>query len=420
MSQRIRREGMGGVPVEEEALAAQVIAAAAAAVNNDDDGDGHPEEGDEGGGRGGGGGAGGVAQQRALEDDEEDAGRQDNHQLGGEGHDHEAQGLGRVRLAPPCLFGRVALLVSSGMVTVFLTVTALVYAPLYTGRYLLNSLLFTGAHDLYNLCVGMLVVSYFSSAVIAAEAQVRGWGLSPELAKAALRWVGAFIKCTILVVLMGVLAPLMLGSFFEALLVIPLRVAIDEVPVMVYSQNWACGLVFLKLWLRLMVLPVHFDPLIMNDHEADAPPEAMEWYRRMQQVREHGIMGVDFTWTMQHVVMPTLLTLTDAALIPYVMSQGIAPLFLESHMDRAWAARLALPVYLMFKSLLLMVRAMRRALIALHDKIRDDRYLLGVQLHNKAQEPEAVSSAIDTNDPAIASSISDSSSPEAVPEPQTT
>ena len=63
--------------------------------------------------------------------------------------------------------------------------------------------------------------------------------MSPALAKAALRWFAALVKCTVLVVLIGVVAPLMLGSFFEALFVIPLfQIAIDEVPVMVYSHNW--------------------------------------------------------------------------------------------------------------------------------------------------------------------------------------
>lgn len=46
--------------------------------------------------------------------------------------------------------------------------------------------------------------------------------------------------------------PVLIGLLFELLVVVPLRVPIDESPVFLLYQDWALGLVFLKIWTRLV------------------------------------------------------------------------------------------------------------------------------------------------------------------------
>lgn len=49
-----------------------------------------------------------------------------------------------------------------------------------------------------------------------------------------------------------VFIPVLIGLLFELLIVVPLRVPIDESPVFLLYQDWALGLVFLKIWTRLV------------------------------------------------------------------------------------------------------------------------------------------------------------------------
>ena len=55
-------------------------------------------------------------------------------------------------------------------------------------------------------------------------------------------------------VLQIIVIPVLIGLLFELLVVIPLRVPIDESPMFLLYQDWALGLVFLKIWTRLVSL----------------------------------------------------------------------------------------------------------------------------------------------------------------------
>jgi hypothetical protein len=51
--------------------------------------------------------------------------------------------------------------------------------------------------------------------------------------------------------------PVLIGLLFELVVVVPLRVPVYESPVFLLYQDWALGLVFLKIWTRLVLFPPH-------------------------------------------------------------------------------------------------------------------------------------------------------------------
>ena len=61
-------------------------------------------------------------------------------------------------------------------------------------------------------------------------------------------------SCSMSSILQIVVIPVLIGLLFELLVVIPLRVPVDESPVFLLYQDWALGLVFLKIWTRLVSL----------------------------------------------------------------------------------------------------------------------------------------------------------------------
>ena len=52
--------------------------------------------------------------------------------------------------------------------------------------------------------------------------------------------------------------PVLIGLLFELLVIVPMRVPVDESPVFLLYQDWALGLIFLKIWTRLVSILVHF------------------------------------------------------------------------------------------------------------------------------------------------------------------
>jgi hypothetical protein len=231
------------------------------------------------------------------------------------------------------------------------------------------------------------------------------------------------------------------------LVVVPFYVPLDESPAANTAlQNWAVGLVFLKLWVRVMVLR---GPLLGPDGDGDGPGGQPAnpprgggpggHAARPQAPGVHGGLGgpagllaLEFPVAVRRVVRPTLLALLDAWAVPRVLGRVLAPLLwphlpdpllvlrlagadlfqpaaagaaagaagaaANAHAAVALAAvaaqqdplvglararRLALPVYLGGKLLLRLAARVGGALQGLHGAIRDERYLLGVQLNNR-------------------------------------
>nr|GEV91829.1 hypothetical protein [Tanacetum cinerariifolium] len=55
--------------------------------------------------------------------------------------------------------------------------------------------------------------------------------------------------------------PVLIGLLFELLVIVPMRVPVDESPVFLLYQDWALGLIFLKIWTRLVMMD-HVLPLV--------------------------------------------------------------------------------------------------------------------------------------------------------------
>ena len=52
--------------------------------------------------------------------------------------------------------------------------------------------------------------------------------------------------------------PVLIGLLFELLVIVPMRVPVDESPVFLLYQDWALGLIFLKIWTRLVSVVSHY------------------------------------------------------------------------------------------------------------------------------------------------------------------
>lgn len=292
-----------------------------------------------------------------------------------------------------------------------------------------------------------------TGAAAAAEAAAawRGgaWGAFLAVCE---KWSAVTCQGVFLVLTMGILAPTLLGALFKELVVMPFYVPLDESPVAnTVLQNWAVGLVFLKLWVRVMV----FRGPLLEPFEGLHPRPARDDARQGEQRNAGngggarnapaaaalapedvllagggplggpaGLLALDFRVALHRVVLPTLLALLDAWAVPRVLGRVVVPLLWphwpdpwlvlrlakdgavghggggawalaraqevaavaaaqDPLVDLARARRLALPVYLGSKALWRCAKRIGGWLKGLHGVIRDERYLLGVQLNNR-------------------------------------
>ncbi|CAM6094443.1 unnamed protein product [Calypogeia fissa] len=281
---------------------------------------------------------------------------------------------------------RIVMLLIGAWITLLAVNSAMVLVPVTLGRGLFS--LFSqlpiahGAkcNDLYAFNIGCYVLWATAAAVRYVIDYLRTHDVH-VLVMQVLKWSAIVAKSVVLLTLWIVVIPIVVGLLFELLVVVPLRVPIDESPVFIFYQDWALGLVFLKIWTRLVML-------------GQITPLADErWRLRFEQVRADGFANLRGFWVLKEIIAPVLIRLLVALCAPHVFARWIFPslgysLIVNSAVNRfAWLGCLGITV------LWYGVKRLRQWLLDLHNSIRDDRYLVGRRLHNFGERKRSGSSA---------------------------
>ncbi|GFS29762.1 RING/U-box superfamily protein [Actinidia rufa] len=221
---------------------------------------------------------------------------------------------------------RIVLLLMVAWMTLLIVNSSLIVVPISLGRALFKAIpvlpITHGikCNDFYSFVIGSYVI--WSAVAGASSALLSIW---------------VFV------------IPVLIGLLFDLLVIVPLRVPVDESPVFLLYQDWALGLVFLKIWTRLVMMD-HMGPLV-----------AESWRIKFERVREDGGEATG---------------LLDAArdLFGY-------PLVVNSAVYRfAWLGCFG------FSLLCFCAKRFHVWFTNLHNSIRDDRYLIGRRLHNFGED----------------------------------
>ena len=302
--------------------------------------------------------------------------RADNWRLNGA---QQQQQAGATAMSPPpSLYGlRIFGLLLVGLVSLDATVTAVLLVPMSVGRALFASLGLTMTHDAYAAGVGAYVIwglceSVSRVARLAARQTMRGMAMEGAV------WGMRLAACMVLLLAWGVLLPVLVGVLFELLVLVPLRVPLNENPVFFLAQDWALGLLFLKVWTRLVMLGLDAPQLLGG----------AQWRARLEAVRRDGVANLRPVFVLSSVIAPLVLSLLTALAAPYVGGKlvgGIVGAYSGAPDARtceryAWAASGACVLtYAGFKRALAFLEG-------LHDSIRDEVYLTGQRLHNHGEQ----------------------------------
>jgi E3 ubiquitin-protein ligase MARCH6 len=181
----------------------------------------------------------------------------------------------------------------------------------------------------------------------------------------------------------------LIGLLFELLVIVPMRVPIDESPVFLLYQDWALGLIFLKIWTRLVML------------DQMAPLVDESWRSKFERVRDDGFSRLRGLWVLHEIIMPIVTKLLTALCVPYVLARGIFPVLGYPLIVNSAVYRFAWLGCLIFSALFFCGKRFHVWFTNLHNSIRDDRYLIGRRLHNFGEdtpEPSESGATIGSDD----------------------
>ncbi|KAL9231721.1 hypothetical protein vseg_006912 [Gypsophila vaccaria] len=270
---------------------------------------------------------------------------------------------------------RIVLLLVVAWMTLLVFNSALVVIPVSLGRLIFNSIpLLPITHgikcnDLYAFTIGSYLIWTAIAGVRYTVEQIKS-RRAAVLFGQIWKWCSIVLKSSALLSIWIFVIPVLIGLLFELLVIVPMRVPVDESPVFLLYQDWALGLIFLKIWTRLVMLD-HMMPLVDES-----------WRAKFQRVRENGFSRLQGLWVLREIVLPIIMKLLTALCVPYVLARGVFPVFgypliVNSAVYRfAWLGCLCLSV------LFFCAKRFHVWFTNLHNSIRDDRYLIGRRLHN--------------------------------------
>lgn len=272
------------------------------------------------------------------------------------------------------VFRTVLLLVVAWM-TLLVFNSALIVIPVSLGRIIFNAIpLLPITHgikcnDLYAFTIGSYVIWTVIAGARYTLEQIKS-GRAAVLFGQIWKWCGIVLKSCALLSIWIFVIPVLIGLLFELLVLVPMRVPIDESPVFLLYQDWVFGLVFLKIWTRLVTLE-HMMPLVDES-----------WRVKFERVRENGFSRLQGVWVLREIVSPIIMKLLTALCVPYVLARGVFPVFGYPLMVNSAVYRFAWLGCLCVSLLYLSARRFHIWFTNLHNSIRDDRYLIGRRLHN--------------------------------------
>ncbi|KAL0422610.1 UNVERIFIED_CONTAM: putative E3 ubiquitin ligase SUD1 [Sesamum latifolium] len=276
---------------------------------------------------------------------------------------------------------RIVLLLVVAWMTLLVFNSALIVVPVSLGRALFNALpLLPVTHgikcnDLYAFVIGSYLIWTGLAGARYCVDLIRTRRTRLLLTQ-IWKWCGIIVKSSALLSIWIFVIPVLIGLLFELLVIVPMRVPIDESPVFLLYQDWALGLIFLKIWTRLVMLD-HVMPLVDDS-----------WRVKFERVREDGFSRLQGLWVLREIVFPIIMKLLTALCVPYVLSRGVFPIFGYPLVVNSAVYRYAWLGCLLFSVLYFCAKRFHVWFTNLHNSIRDDRYLIGRRLHNYGENSE--------------------------------
>lgn len=221
-------------------------------------------------------------------------------------------------------------------------------------------------HELYTAAIGIYLCWLISKGIaLAVNLFPQGRTAIVEKFK---HWCSVAISyglAAIIFVLMLGVVPLMFGLLLELVVVVPLRVPINQTPVLFLWQDWALGVLYTKIACALIFM---------------GPDWGLK--RAIEQAYRDGLREMDLKFIIRELATPVISCFGLALTVPYVIAHSIMPMFFTNQMTRVLIARRIYPFFLIVIIICAIIVFQIKQFKKLYVAIKNDKYLVGKRLVN--------------------------------------
>ncbi|KAH0945690.1 hypothetical protein HN011_005237 [Eciton burchellii] len=190
-------------------------------------------------------------------------------------------------------------------------------------------------------------------------------------------WAILGMKASVAFVLLVGVIPLLFGLLLELVVVVPLRVPLEQNPILFIWQDWALGVLYTKIATAVTMM-------------------GPDWRIRLAIERAYndGIREMDLKFIVTELAAPVICCFGLALAIPYALAYGIVPLFVTNLQTQILIARRLYPFLLLVNLVCIAICFQIRQFKKLYEHIKNDKYLVGQRLvnyehRNKSQQHQS-------------------------------
>ncbi|CAG2108547.1 unnamed protein product [Medioppia subpectinata] len=189
----------------------------------------------------------------------------------------------------------------------------------------------------------------------------RGWSAIMNKIK---EWVTITCKALLSAVVLLGLIPLLIGLLFDVVIIIPLRVPLNQTPIFYLWQDWAFGVLHTKVICGIAMMG--------------------EWRLRevLEEIYHGGLTHINLKLILVRLAMPVVVTLGLILALPYIAVNSIFPLFGMALQMQNLMNRRIHPLLLLGTGIIYLIHWQIHKFYRLYEHIKNDKYLVGRRLVN--------------------------------------
>ncbi|XP_054164409.1 E3 ubiquitin-protein ligase MARCHF6-like isoform X2 [Oppia nitens] len=189
----------------------------------------------------------------------------------------------------------------------------------------------------------------------------RGWSAILRKIK---EWVAITLKALIAAFILLGLIPLLIGLLFDVVIIIPLRVPLNQTPIFYLWQDWAFGVLHTKVICGIAMMG--------------------EWRLRevLEEIYHGGLAHINLRLIMMRLAMPVIVALVLILALPYITVNSILPMFGVTFEMQNIMNRRIHPLLLLSTCIIYLIHWQIHKFYRLYEHIKNDKYLVGRRLVN--------------------------------------
>ncbi|CAG8434077.1 5282_t:CDS:10 [Diversispora eburnea] len=293
--------------------------------------------------------------------------------------DDEQDQLGyTIVYVPPNFKARVIMFLFCMWLSGSLFCCSVTVIPLLTGRYIFKSFIQPDrpVHDIYCFTIGIYIMWTLG---VSFDWMIRKAQLILEKRNNNINWkvirrkilneTIVVFKVTYLLVAFGVVIPFLLSLVVELYFLLPWKKPVTDVPIISYLQDWALGIIYLKIAYRVIFM--------LPDNT---------YSRAFLEITGRGIRLLNVKLATTAFIIPIGGTALTAIILPALTAMAI--IFLTGIDDTVTMALIYRYIYPVFLAMVFgyrLQRHMTQLIRGWMQSVRDEEYLIGRRLHNIEQ-----------------------------------